>query len=88
MRKIELDKERQQCYISIDWNDSELAQMMKESMIKKMREKGLKLTPQRLAIIDILIEKNLLHPSARTIYDAAKRKNQGIKFIDGLFHPQ
>ena len=52
--------------------------MMKASMIKKMREKGLKLTPQRLAIIDVLIGKNLLHPSARTIYNDAKRRNRGL----------
>jgi Fur family ferric uptake transcriptional regulator len=60
------------------WNDSELDQMMKESLIKGMREKGLKLTPQRLAIIDVLVEKNTLHPSARVIYDAAKRKTKGL----------
>jgi Fur family ferric uptake transcriptional regulator len=51
---------------------------MKEFLIKKMREKSLKLTPQRLAIIDVLIEKNPLHPSARVIYDAAKRRTKGI----------
>jgi Fe2+ or Zn2+ uptake regulation protein len=59
--------------------------MMKESMIKGMREKGLKLTPQRLAIIDILIEKNLLHPSARTIYDAAKRRTRGLSLSTVYF---
>jgi Fe2+ or Zn2+ uptake regulation protein len=59
--------------------------MMKESMMKKMREKGLKLTPQRLAIIDILIEKNLLHPSARTIYDAAKRRTRGLSLSTVYF---
>ncbi len=46
-------------------------------MIKRMREKGLKLTPQRLAILDVFIGKNLLHPSARVIYDAAKRRTKG-----------
>jgi Fe2+ or Zn2+ uptake regulation protein len=59
--------------------------MMKESIMKKMREKGLKLTPQRLAIIDILIEKNLLHPSARIIYDAAKRKTRGLSLSTVYF---
>ena len=48
--------------------------MMKESIIKNMKEKGLKVNPQRLAVIDVLIEKNILHPSARIIYDAAKRR--------------
>ncbi len=51
---------------------------MKEFLIKKMRDKGLKLTPQRLAVIDVLIEKNLLHPSARSIYDAAKKRTGGL----------
>jgi Fe2+ or Zn2+ uptake regulation protein len=51
---------------------------MKESIIKRMREKGLKLTPQRLAIVDVLVEKNHFHPSARTIYDAAKRRTKGL----------
>jgi Fe2+ or Zn2+ uptake regulation protein len=51
---------------------------MKQFLIKKMREKGLKLTLQRLAVIDVLAEKNLLHPSARVIYNAAKRRNKGL----------
>jgi Fe2+ or Zn2+ uptake regulation protein len=51
---------------------------MKQSLIKKMREKGLKLTPQRLAIVDVLLDKNLLHPSARVIYDAAKLRTKGL----------
>jgi Fe2+ or Zn2+ uptake regulation protein len=51
---------------------------MKDFLIKKMREKGLKLTPQRLAIIDVLVEKNPLHPSARVIYDSAKRRTKGL----------
>jgi Fe2+ or Zn2+ uptake regulation protein len=52
--------------------------MMKESMIKKMREKGLRLTPQRLAVIDVLIEKNPVHPSARAIYDEARPRTKGL----------
>jgi len=52
--------------------------MMKEMMIKKLREKGLKLTPQRLAIVDVLVEKNPLHPSARVIYDSAKQRTKGL----------
>src|SRR3972149_5131236 len=59
--------------------------MMKEFMIKVMRERGLKLTPQRLAIVDVLIEKNLLHPSARTIYDAARRKTRGLSLSTVYF---
>jgi len=59
--------------------------MMKESMIKRMREKGLKLTPQRLAILDVFIEKNPFHPSARAIYDAAKRRTKGLSLSTVYF---
>ena len=52
--------------------------MTKESIIEGMREKGLKLTPQRLAIVDVFVEKNPLHPSARVIYDLAKRRTKGL----------
>jgi Fur family peroxide stress response transcriptional regulator len=58
---------------------------MKDSIIKNLREKGLKVTPQRLAVIDVLIEKNLLHPSARTIYDAAKRRTSGLSLSTVYF---
>jgi Fe2+ or Zn2+ uptake regulation protein len=51
---------------------------MKDFLIKKIREKGLKLTPQRLAIIDVLVEKNPLHPSARVIYHSAKQRTKGL----------
>jgi Fe2+ or Zn2+ uptake regulation protein len=51
---------------------------MKDFLIKKMREKGLKLTPQRLAIIDVLVEKNPLHPSARVIHHSAKQRTKGL----------
>lgn len=50
-----------------------------------MKEGGLKLTPQRLAILDVLVEKNLLHPSARTIYDGAKRKIKGLSLSTVYF---
>lgn len=50
-----------------------------------MKEGGLKLTPQRLAILDVLAEKNLLHPSARTIYDGAKRKIKGLSLSTVYF---
>jgi Fur family peroxide stress response transcriptional regulator len=59
--------------------------MMKEFLIKKMREKGLKLTPQRLAVVDVLVEKNLLHPSARVIYHDAKRKTKGLSLSTVYF---
>jgi Fe2+ or Zn2+ uptake regulation protein len=77
--------ERINVNLDLIWNDSELDLMMKESMIKRMREKGLKLTPQRLAVIDVLVEKNLLHPSARVIYDTAKRKTKGLSLSTVYF---
>jgi Fe2+ or Zn2+ uptake regulation protein len=58
---------------------------MKESLIRKMRDNGLKLTPQRLAVVDVLVEKNLLHPSARVIYDAARRRTKGLSLSTVYF---
>jgi len=43
-----------------------------------MREEGLKLTPQRLAVIEVLIQKNLFHPSADLIYHEAKKKVKSL----------
>ncbi|KPL03111.1 MAG: hypothetical protein AMJ90_03905 [candidate division Zixibacteria bacterium SM23_73_2] len=44
----------------------------KESLINSFREKGLKITPQRLAIFKIL-ENNSSHPSADEIYCKLKK---------------
>ena len=51
---------------------------MKDSIIKKLKAKGLKLTPQRLAIIEAFAENVLLHPSANIIYKEARKKRAGI----------
>jgi Fe2+ or Zn2+ uptake regulation protein len=51
---------------------------MKDTIIKKLKVKGLKLTPQRAAIIEAFADKVLLHPSANTIYEEAKKKRSGI----------
>ena len=48
--------------------------LTKESIIQKLKEKGLRLTSQRLAIIDVLVKKGHLHPGARFIYREAKKK--------------
>ncbi len=48
--------------------------MEKESIIERLKEKGLRLTSQRLAIIDVLVKKGHLHPGARFIYREAKKK--------------
>lgn len=47
---------------------------MKASIIKKLREQRLKLTPQRVAIVDALTEKTSLHPGASLIYKEARKK--------------
>lgn len=52
--------------------------MTKESIIGRLREKGLKITPQRLAIIDVLVEQRHLHPGARLIYEKARKKKEGL----------
>ena len=52
--------------------------MTKESIITQLKEKGLKVTPQRIAIIEVLIEQGDLHPSARFVYNVAKKKKKGL----------
>ena len=52
--------------------------MTKESIIAKMKEKGLKITPQRLAITQVLIERGNLHPGARLIYEEAKKMRRSL----------
>ena len=48
------------------------------TILRKLKEAGLKLTSQRLAVVVVLVEKNLLHPSAQVIYKAAKRRTKGL----------
>jgi Fur family peroxide stress response transcriptional regulator len=50
----------------------------KESIIAKMKEKGLKITPQRLAITQVLIERGNLHPGTRLIYEEAKKMRRSL----------
>lgn len=50
----------------------------KESIIKKLKERGLKITPQRLAIAEVLIEKGDFHPGARLVYERAKKKKKSL----------
>jgi len=51
---------------------------MKDKIIRKLKAKGLKLTSQRIAIIEAFAENSLLHPSASTIFEQAKKKKAGI----------
>ena len=50
----------------------------KAAILVKLKEGGLKLTSQRLAIIEALTENNILHPGARLIYQKAKKKVKGL----------
>jgi len=50
----------------------------KESIIEQLRERRLKITPQRLAIIEVLIEKRDFHPGARLVYEEAKKKKKSL----------
>ena len=47
--------------------------MTKEDLIGQIKGKGLKVTPQRLAIIDALVENAHLHPGATLIYNEARK---------------
>jgi Fur family peroxide stress response transcriptional regulator len=51
---------------------------MKASIVDKMKERGLRVTSQRLAIIDVLVDRGLLHPSANLIYHEAKKRAKGL----------
>ncbi len=55
-----------------------MARVTKESIIRKLKAEGLKLTPQRLAIIEVLIEKRDLHPGARSVYEEAKKRKKSL----------
>jgi Fur family transcriptional regulator, peroxide stress response regulator len=55
-----------------------LAMMTKESIIRQLREKRLKITPQRMAIIEVLIGQKDLHPGARLVYREAKKKKKSL----------
>ena len=59
-------------------NGSKLTKITKELIITQLKEKRLKVTPQRLAIIEALIEKRDLHPGARLVYKEAKKKKKSL----------
>ncbi len=60
--------------------------MTKESMISRIREKGLKVTPQRMAIIDVLIELGDSHPGASLVYQKAKKEKKEFEPVNHLCH--
>ena len=56
----------------------------KEDLIGQLKEKGLKITPQRLAIIDALVENRDEHPGATLIYNEAAQESQARQPFHGL----
>lgn len=50
----------------------------KEDLIRQLKEKGLKITPQRLAIIDALAENSTMHPGATLIFNEVKKKAKRV----------
>ena len=52
--------------------------MEKESIIERLKEKGLSITSQRLAIIDVLVEQGHIHPGASFIYREARKKHKNL----------
>jgi Fur family transcriptional regulator, peroxide stress response regulator len=50
----------------------------KEDLIGQLKEKGLKITPQRLAIIDALVENRTMHPGATLIFNEARKKAKRV----------
>jgi Fe2+ or Zn2+ uptake regulation protein len=51
---------------------------MKETIIKRMQEKGLKLTSQRLAILEFLAQKGSSHPGARFIHEQLRKRLKSL----------
>ncbi len=49
--------------------------MRNESYIQRLRETGLKVTPQRIAIIDAVEKSGYLHPSVMQIYKEARKNS-------------
>ena len=52
--------------------------MEKASIVQRLKEKGLSITSQRLAIIDVLVEQGHIHPGAYFIYREARKKHKSL----------
>ncbi|HQK99317.1 MAG TPA: Fur family transcriptional regulator [Smithellaceae bacterium] len=50
----------------------------KDNLIDQLKEKGLKITPQRLAIVDALVDNCKRHPGATLIYNEARKKAKRV----------
>ena len=55
-----------------------MTSVTKESIARQLKAKGLKLTPQRLAIIEVLIERRDFHPGVRSVYKEAKKRKKSL----------
>jgi len=60
------------------WNYSRLGIMNRNDFIRQLKEKGLKMTPQRVAIIDALVENYKAHPGAALIYEEARKRARRV----------
>ena len=61
-----------------------MTKITKESLANQLKEKGLRITPQRLAIIEVLIENKDLHPGGASCLRGGKEEKEEFEFIDGL----
>lgn len=52
--------------------------MEKEHIIQRLKEKGLKITSQRRAIIDVLVAQGHIHPGASFIHREAKKNHKNL----------
>lgn len=52
--------------------------MMRQTALRKLKEKGLKITPQRLAVIEALAATRDLHPGAGAVYREAKKRHGNL----------
>lgn len=50
----------------------------KEGLIRQLREKGFKITPQRRAIVEALVDNRKLHPGAHLIFEEAGKKTKSL----------
>lgn len=55
-----------------------MERLSKESIVKRFKKRGLRITPQRLAVIDVFIENRELHPGAALVYEEAKKKKKSL----------
>lgn len=52
--------------------------MEKESIVQRLKEKGLSITSQRLAIIEVLVEQGHIHPSVSFIHREAGKIHKSL----------